>query len=47
MNNLKNVLNEAETNKKIVYNCFLDCNDITNAQSFDSVIYGQVTEKAL
>jgi hypothetical protein len=45
MNNLKNVLNEAETNKKIGYNCFLDCNGITNAQFFDPFMHVYLFDK--
>lgn len=45
INNLKNVLIEAETNKTIGYNCFLDCNDITNAQSFDPFTHVYMFDK--
>ncbi len=45
MNNLKNLINEAETNKKIGYSCFLDCSDITNAQFFDPFMHVYLFDK--
>jgi hypothetical protein len=35
----------AETHKRIGYNCFLDCNDITNAQSFYPFMHSYLFDK--